>query len=75
MITGHGPTLPNEYVLSLFKCEDDGTAHVVATDSIANGQFRFEIPVLVMYHISTNMKTSEYLAKKPKKLVTLQSNN
>ncbi len=45
VITGHGPALPDEYVVSLFKIEDDGLAHIVATDSIANSQFRFEIPV------------------------------
>lgn len=45
VITGHGPALPDEYVVRLFKIEDDGLAHVVATDTIANGQFRFEIPV------------------------------
>ncbi len=45
VITGHGPLLPDEYVVSLFKYEDDGTAHIVATDSIANNQFRFELPV------------------------------
>ncbi len=45
MITGHGPALPDEYVVRLYKIEDDGLAHFVATDTIANSQFRFEIPV------------------------------
>lgn len=45
VISCHGEALPDEYVVRLFKIEDDGLAHVVATDTIANGQFRFEIPV------------------------------
>lgn len=45
VITGHGAALPEEYVVRLFKWEEDGSAFVVATDTIANGQFRFEQPV------------------------------
>lgn len=45
VITGHGAALPEEYVVRLYKIEDDGLAHVVATDTIANSQFKFEIPV------------------------------
>lgn len=42
VITGHGPALPDEHVVRLFKIEDDGLAHVAATNTIANGQFRFD---------------------------------
>ncbi len=44
VITGHGPALPDEYVVRLVKWKD-GHGDYVATDTIANGQFRFEIPV------------------------------
>lgn len=44
VITGHGDALPEEYVVRLIKWED-GHSDYVATDTIANGQFRFEIPV------------------------------
>ncbi len=45
VITGRGAVLPDEYVVTLYKYDEDGAANFVATDSIANGQFRFEIPV------------------------------
>ncbi len=44
VITGHGQALPDEYVVRLCKWEDRHGEYV-ATDTIANGQFRFEIPV------------------------------
>ncbi len=44
LITGHGPALPDEYVVRLYKWED-GHGELMGTDTIANGQFRFEMPL------------------------------
>ncbi len=44
VIYGHGEALPEEVVVRLCKWEDRHGEYV-ATDTIANGQFRFEIPV------------------------------
>ncbi len=44
VITGHGAAIPEEDVVRLSKWED-GHGEFVATDTISNGKFRFEIPV------------------------------
>ncbi len=69
VITCHGPALPEEYVVRLSKIENSlGT--FVATDTIKNGQFRFEIPVeeglsvysfMVDYHAMPNMNHHLYV--------------
>lgn len=69
VITGHGPALPEEYVVRLVKWED-GHGDYVATDTIVNGQFRFEIPVgeglsifslIFNYHAFPSMSHKLYL--------------
>lgn len=69
VITGHGVALPEEYVVRLVKWED-GHGDFVATDTIANGQFRFEIPVeegmtvcslMFDYHAFPSMSHKLYL--------------
>ncbi len=69
VITGHGPALPEEYVVRLGKIENR-VGSFVATDTIKNGQFRFEIPVedgmsvysfMVDYHAMPNMNHHLYV--------------
>ncbi len=44
VISGHGDALPEGYVVRLVKWEDRHGEYI-ATDTIANNQFRFELPV------------------------------
>ena len=44
VVSGHGDILPEEVTVRLLKFED-GHYDFVATDTIENGQFRFEMPV------------------------------
>lgn len=54
VIYGHGSALPEEVVVRLFKWEE-GVGNLIDTDTIANSQFRFEIPAedgLAIYSLS-----------------------
>ncbi len=44
VISGHGEALPEDVVVRLYKWEDRHS-ELVATDTIGNGSFRFEIPL------------------------------
>ncbi len=74
VITGHGPALPEEYVVRLIKW-DDVHSDYVATDTITNGQFKFEILVgeglsifslIFDYHAFPSMVHKLYLTPRAK---------
>lgn len=71
VISGRGDALPEEVVVRLLKLED-GVGNLVDTDTIANNQFRFEVPagegleiysLLFDYHAFPSMVHKLYVTK------------
>lgn len=69
VISGHGDALPEKVVVRLYKWED-GVGNLFDTDTIANKQFRFEIPaeeglttysLLFDYHAFPSIRHKLYL--------------